>query len=151
MNNVDVLDLEQKIHQWCNIIGHAAIKKGWQFTVGFENTAPTQWRGLALHRVMADKMIKIILDESIPTPIRARIEIMEESCKYIASLVHDFNFPEHVIEPQRDSTHGSLNLEKLADYLSEVYSIELFNRSEIENVLSSHLSGEVKNAVKQKM
>lgn len=149
MNNVDMLDLEQKIHQWCNLISHASIKQGWQFSVGFENTAPAQWRGLALHSVLANKMIQILLDESSPTPIRTRIEIMEESSKYIANVVCDCNFPEHIMEKKSGSS--ALSLEKLEDYLAEVYSVELFNRSEIQNVLSVHLSGEMKSVVKQKI
>lgn len=150
MNNVDMLDLEQKIHQWCNMISRAAIKRGWEFTVGFDNASSSQWKGLALHNELAAKMLQVVLDDDNQTPVRTRMEVMEESCKYIEQIVQDCGFPDRVFE-KHNQTQGVINLSGLADYLLEVYAVELFHRSEIQKAFSDHVNAEVKSVVKQKI
>lgn len=150
MNNVDLLDLEQKIHQWCNMISRVAIKRGWEFTVGFENSSSSQWKGLALHNVLAVKMLQVVLDDDDSTPVRTRMEVMEESCKYIEQIVQDFDFPDRVFE-KYNQTQRNINFTYLAEYLLEVYAVELFRRSEIQKAFGDHLNAEVKNVVKQKI
>lgn len=151
MNNADMLDLEQKIHQWCNMISRAAIKRGWGFTVSFDNVpSSSQWQGLALHNELAAKMLQVVLDDDNQTLVRTRMEVMEESCKYIEQIVQDSGFPDRVFE-KHDQSQEVINLSGLADYLLEVYAVELFHRSQIQKAFGDHLSAEVKNVVKQKI
>lgn len=151
MNNLDLQELEQKIHQWSNTIGNASVPHGWVFAVGFDDTVHERWPGLSLPDVVIEKMVDIILDDKVDTPLRARMEAMDEVCTYIAKVVAEKNFPERVLikEPGRDKP--KLDFQKLADYIQDVYFVNMHTRSRIQNVLTAHINAEAQRSSKNKM
>lgn len=148
MSNVDTVDLEHKVHQWCNKISRAAIPHTWAFGVGSNGLTTEYWPGVALNNVVRDKILDIILQDT-DTSYKMRIEIMDEVCDYIAAVVYEKNFPDRVLE----TTEGGqmLSLDKLAAYVGDVYSVQYHDRLQIGSKISQRLNKEAQPTVKNKM
>lgn len=148
VNTIDVVEVEQKIHHWSNVISRAAIPHKWTFGVGTRGSATEHWPGIAVNNTVRDKMLDIILTDS-EIPFRTRIEIMDEACDYIASVVHEKNFPDRVMDKMDGSQ--ALCFTKFAEYIYDVYSVHYHYRLNIGKAISQRLSEESKNTAKNKM
>lgn len=151
MNNLDIQDLEQKIHHWSSTIGNAAIPHGWKFAVEFNGEIREHWPGLSMNDAVFQKMLDIILDETIDTPLRTRMEVMDETCGYIAQVIAERNLPERVLVREGSQERPSLDFPKLIDYIHDVYFAHLHIRSRIQNVLGARMNAEVQRSTKNKM
>lgn len=151
MNNLDLLELEQKIHHWCGVIGNAAVAHGWEFAVGFDSTPHEHWPGLSMNEAVLQKMADIVLDDKSSTPLRTRIEVMDEACVYIAKVVAEKNFPKRVLVGEPGSKKPKLSFTKLAEYIHDVYFVNLHARSRIQEILVTNMNAEAQQMLKNKI
>lgn len=140
MNNVDLFEIEHKVHQWVTQLGIAAAHQNWSRT---EN-------GVQKYGLHPDTKAQLgiflsgsLLDESTDTPLHTKLSVWEHVVTQFAAQVVARDFP---VEAQKKKGENNwvLNSEKIWGCLCQLYVQELDLRNKINASIAKRLQSDRK-------
>lgn len=141
MSNIDLFEIEHKVHQWLSRLSVAAMHQNWGTVktdvqkFGLSNDAKIQ---------LGQYIYGSLLDESSAIALQTRASVWEHVFEQFAAYVTKNDFPpDCFIQKEKKKT---LKMENTWGCLCQWYVQELNVRSKIDNHVATRLENDRKNS-----
>lgn len=135
MNNIDLFEIEHKVHQWITQLSMAAAKQGWSIT---DNGVKKYGLGSDKKVMLGISISESILDERNDIPLQTKLSVWEHVFAQFSDEVTARDFP-IAVQKTKNETSWSLDVNKISSYLLQLYEQELDVRNKINAAIAEKL------------